>query len=201
MANVDRPFGLRPVRHLNGSPWNGQTRKYLIEDDYNTALFIGDPVVMEGEAGSDDARGIYPTIITATKATTNPTHGVIVSFDSVGATGSVENTPYNPAYTSRYANVVIDPDVIFIIQDDGDSATLDVNAIGANADYTSASGSTSTGLSGWELDASSISVVAADNLLILRVWPEEGNALGDYCVWEVLISCHGFIDQTGRKGI
>lgn len=200
MANRDAAFGLRPVRHLNGSPWNGQTRKYLIEDDYNTALFIGDPVVMEGALGADDARGIYPTIIIATAATTNPCHGVIVSFDFVGATGLAENTVYNPAYTSRYANVCVDPDVIFIMQDNA-GATLTVDAIGANADYASGTGSTSTGLSAWELDAGSISQTAADNLLIVGVWPEEGNALGNWCIWEVLISCHGFTDQSGRKGI
>ncbi len=201
MANRDAAFGLRPVRHLNGSPWNGQTKKFLIEDDYTVALFIGDPIVMEGALGSDDATGVYPTIIRATQASTNPTHGVIVSFDLIGATGLKEDTVYNPAYTSRYANVCIDPDVIFIIQDNADTAT-DVDIIGANADYLfGAGGSTSTGLSGLELDVSSVSQTAVDNLLILGVWPEEGNALGNWCIWEVLISHHGFRCQTGITGV
>ena len=205
MANIDAAFGLKPIRHLNGNPWNGATRKYLKEDALNQALFMGDPIVMTGTAASDDPTGIYPAITIATAGTTNPCHGVITSFDPVDAAGVWHDTVYSPAKESRYVNVCIDPDVIFIIQDDA-SATLTGDDIGGNADYASGTGSNSTGLSGWELNATSISTTPADNLLIMRVYPLErelgsGNALGNWCIWEVLISHHGFRCQTGMTGV
>lgn len=200
MANRDAAFGLRPVRHLNGNPWNGQTKKFLIEDEHTEQTFIGDPMKFNGAAGSDDARGIYPTVVNASAGSGNPCCGIVVSFDLIGATGIKEDTVYNPAYTSRYVNLCIDPDVIFIIQDNADSATT-VDIIGGNVDYEYTAGSIVTGLSAWELDVSSVSMVPADNLLILGVWPEEGNAPGNWCIWEVLISCHAFRCQTGITGV
>ena len=201
MANISAAFGLRPVRHLNGNPWNGYTRKYLKEDGLDEAHFICDPIVMTGTAPSDDPTGIYPAIKLATQYSTFVCHGIIMSFDLIGPTGLKSDTVYSPKKESRYVNVCVDPDVIFIIQGDGASATLTVDAIGANVDYVSGSGSTSTGLSGWMMDDSSISQTAVDNLLILGVWPEEGKEMGDYCVWEVLISHHGFRCQTGITGV
>ena len=200
MANVDQAFGLRPVHHLNGAPWNGQTKRMLIEDTYDTALFVGDPVIVTGTTPADDDSGIYPSIQIATAGSGNPIYGVIVSFDIIGGTNLREETPYNPAYTSRYANVVVDPDVTFIVQDDA-GATLTGADIGGNCNLASGSGSTITGWSAWELDASAIGTTAADQLVILSVWPEEGNDLGDNCVWEVLISCHALRCQTGIKGV
>lgn len=200
MANRDAAFGLRPVRHLNGNPWNGQTKKFLIEDEHTEATFIGDPMVLEGEIGSDDTTGIYPTVVNATAGSGNVCHGIVMSFDLIGATGLVEDTVYNPAYTSRYVNLCIDPDVIFIIQDNADSATT-VDIIGGNVDYEYTAGSIATGLSAWELDVDTVSTTPADNLVILGVWPEEGNALGNWCIWEVLISNHGFRCKTGITGV
>jgi hypothetical protein len=46
MANVDRPIGLRPLRHLGG----GEVRMngYTIASGYNVSLGAGDPVIMTG---------------------------------------------------------------------------------------------------------------------------------------------------------
>ena len=48
MANVDTPFGLRPIRHRNGAPYNGAVNPYYLRSDYAVATFIGDPVVKTG---------------------------------------------------------------------------------------------------------------------------------------------------------
>mgnify|MGYP006137790821 CR=1 FL=1 len=45
MANVDRPSGLKPVRHKSGAPYNGAANPYFIPSGYATALYVGDPVV------------------------------------------------------------------------------------------------------------------------------------------------------------
>ena len=57
MANVDRPNGFKPVMHLNGSPYNGQYRKYYSPTDN---LFMGD-LVEQDTAGQAGVEGAYPT--------------------------------------------------------------------------------------------------------------------------------------------
>lgn len=40
------PFGLQPVKYLNGAAWNGQTNPYFIESGYANNIFRGDPVII-----------------------------------------------------------------------------------------------------------------------------------------------------------
>ena len=186
MANVDAPFGLKPVRHLNGNPWNGQTVRMLIEDDDDTSYFVGDPVTITGAAGSDDTSGIIVADI-AVATHSNRIYGVITSIEP-----NPDNLSriYLPTLVGGYINVCCDPDVIYEIQDDG-TVALDGAVIGANAMLCSdTSGSTTTGLSGWELDASTVGADATYQLQVLGISQRPNNALGAYCIWEVLISQH-----------
>ena len=59
MANIDSPFGLKPVKYLGGSPWNGKANVYYIPASDGTAVFVGDAVK---SAGSADATGKFPTV-------------------------------------------------------------------------------------------------------------------------------------------
>ena len=186
MANIDAPHGLTPIRHLNGNPWNGVTQRCLVEDDYGTALFIGDPVIVTGTAGSDDTSGL-PVINIASAGDTNRIYGVIVSFDPNPNNLTLKHIPVT---TGGYANVCIDPDVVFTVQDDG-GAVLDGGSISANAVLASGTGSSVTGLSGWELAAATTPAANASyQLLILQVHQVVGNAFGVNCEWEVLITNH-----------
>jgi len=186
MANKDAPFGLRPVRNLNGSPWNESTQRCLIEDDYNQALFIGDPVIVTGTAGADDTSGL-PVINIASAGDTNSIYGVIVSFDPDPT--NLERK-HHAALTAGYANVCIDPFVVFIVQDDA-GAVLDGDSISDNAVLASGTGSTVTGLSGWELAAATTPASNSSyQLLILQKHHVENNAMGNNCIWEVMISNH-----------
>ena len=197
MANVDAPFGLRPVRHLNGNPWNGSTQRCLVEDDYGVALFIGDPVIVTGTAGADDTSGL-PVINIATEAHSNGVYGVIVSFEPNPDNLTLKHIPLS---TGGYANVCIDPDVIFIIQDNA-GAVLDGGCISGNALLESATaGSTITGLSGWELDAAGVGADITYPLQILQKYMVEGNAMGNNCIWEVIISNHTLRNAAATGGI
>jgi len=188
MANVNAPFGMKPIRHLNGNPWNGQTEKCLVEDAYGTAMYVGDPVVFTGTAGSDDTTGHYKAVNHATEGDTYPIYGVVTSIEPILSDLSKN---YIPALTGGYVNVCVDPDVIYIIQDDG-LAVLDGDNIGANAVLEgSTAGSSVTGLSGWMLDADEgVAANASEQLIIMGVHNVEGNAFGAYCIWEVIISHH-----------
>jgi hypothetical protein len=167
MANVDRPFGLRPVRYRSGAPYNGATTPCYINASYNSGgLFIGDPVVRVA-GGSNAAAvvapgagkfaiGTLPEVEKAAAGDANRVSGVIVSFSPLPTD---LNKNYNPTSTQRVANVCMDPDVVFEIQADG---AIPAASIGLNAVFIyTHSGSTTTGLSGVELDTTS-DVPAAD---------------------------------------
>lgn len=188
MANTDAAFGLRPIRNKNGSPWNGACTKMLVEDSYGTALFIGDPIIITGAAGSDDSTGHYNVANVATAGDGNRIAGVIIGIEP---NRSDLSKTYIPASTGGYIYVVDDPNVVFAVQDDA-QATLTSASVGANAVLAAGGGgSTVTGLSSWELDASDTPAADASNqLLIVGVHNVENNAVGDNVIWEVLISNH-----------
>ena len=188
MGNVSAPFGLRPVRHLNGMSWNGQTERCFVHADYATALFVGDPVLIDATTAVRDTTGKHLTVEIATAGNGNFISGVITSFEPrPGALGQ----NYKPASTEAYANVVIDPDVIFHIQDNG-LATPDKNMLGANAVLDDGAGSTASGLSGWMLDVSTDAPAAdaSNQLIILKLANFPDNTLAAYAIWEVIITLH-----------
>lgn len=181
MANIDSPFGLKPVRHRNGAPYNGAANPYFIPSSYATALFVGDPVIKTGTSNTAAVTvpgagkfgiGTMPEINKATAGDTNRVTGVIVGFTALPAD---LNKPYNPASTERVAWVVDDPDVVFEIQADG---AVPAASIGLNAVFIyTHSGSTTTGLSGVELDTTSDAPAAdaSNQMLILRAVNREDN--------------------------
>ena len=204
MANIDAPFGLRPTRHRSGAPYNGATNAYYVANDV-AALYIGDPVVKTGEsntagvaaagAGSFPA-GTLPEVTKATAGDGNAITGVIVGF---AADPANLDKAYNPANNERVAFVCDDPDVIFEIQADGAIAAAQVG-LNAVLIYTNG-GSTSTGLSGAELDTSS-DVPAADasnQLTIQRIVNREDVETGANARVEVKINNH--TEAHGAIGI
>lgn len=194
MANVDRPSGLRPVRHLNGMPWNGKARMYYIAVGNSDVICIGDAVKAEGGA---DASGKYATVARA--AATGNLRGVVVGFcDQPYVAVDTTNLyrAYRPTLTAMYCLVVDDPDVIFEVQEDNDSATLAAADVGRNIDLTFTAGNTSSGISGMELDSDNTNTTTLQ-CRILGLVDREDNELGDYAKWEVLINEHDFKSVTG----
>lgn len=195
MANVDTPFGLKPVKHLDGSPWNGKYNIYSISANDATATFVGDLVTMDGTA---DATGLYPGV-KQTTADDDTIVGVAIGFgttpDLIANPDSLA-TRYRPASVLRYVAVVDDPTVIFEIQEDSAGGAIAITAVGNNADVVVGSGSTTTGTSAMELDSSDVGTTAGD-LRIMRVVNRPDNALGTNCKWEVMINTHIYKTTTG----
>ena len=199
MANPDAPFGLKPVRHLNGSAYNGATARCYVDKDYATALFIGDPVTLDTTLANKTGIHKHMAVIKATAGDGEGILGVIVSFDPI-RTDLSKN--YLPASTGGYVNVCIDPDVIYQIRDDG-AATPTEAMTGQNANLIfTHSGSTTTGLSGVELDMNSDGPAAdeSNQLFILQAADVENNDLGTHAVWEVLINTH-VLRNAGSGGL
>jgi len=195
MANTDRPSGLKPVGHLNGGPWNGKARMYYIDVTNTPAIFKGDAVV---SAGSSDASGKYASINQA--AVSENIRGVVVGFSDqpyIAVDTSDTNRAYCPATTEMYALVVDDPDVIFEVQEDNDGGDIDADMIGLCTNIVATAGSTSSGISGMELDSDGTAADAYGQLKILGVSNKEDNALGTNCKFDVLIIEHELRSSTG----
>lgn len=181
MANVDKAFGLRPLGNLSASGSQKQFG-YEIADNQAGAIFQGDLVT------------VYD--------------GYLVQFDPSAHTAAVgvfngcnyiDPTTGKPTFSNYYpgsvnitqgkivADVMDDPNQLFIIQNDGTSAAANY---GKNADVVVGTGSTTTGVSAMELDTSSIANTAALNLKIVGLWDVPGNAVGANAVVVVKINEH-----------
>jgi hypothetical protein len=143
MANTDAAFGMRLVGRIGGPATNGQNT-YRIAANYGTAIFKGDMVAQVTGGGVEvHADGGTVPIVGVFNGCryTDPT------------TGKETFSNYYPASTNASdieAFVIDDPMAIFEIQAD---AAFPVADLFGNFDivYTS-SGSTTTGISGAELD-------------------------------------------------
>jgi len=195
MANNTGAYGLCPIRHLDGSPWNGNTIPCYVSASYAVALFIGDPVLMSPTLAEMDSTGTKLTINKSAGTDGTVMLGVITSFEPIDRDSNV----YNPASTERIANVCMDPTVVYKIRDDG-GAVPDATFPGSNAVLIqTAAGSTTTGLSGFHLDAGTTTAPSADQsntLYILNMLDVPGNTLGINAEWEVLLNTNE--NATGR---
>mgnify|MGYP001578012829 CR=1 FL=1 len=198
MPNTDAAFGLRPVQHLDGSPWNGKVNMYYIPSTYGTALFVGDPVISGGTSGAAgvvvngiDVEGMATVSAPVAGSTLR---GVIVGFLPLQ---TALETLHNPVSTARIALVCDAPDVVFEVQEDSDTSTIAAADVGENVDMiTYAAGRTLTGRSLMEID-SSTHISTAAQFRILGLAKKPGNILGSFAKWLVVINEHEFKTAGG----
>ncbi len=188
MANINKPFGLRPVRHFSGAPWNGATELYSIPAGDGTAVFVGD-IVKPGS--SSDAAGI-PDCIQAAAGDTlllGVVVGIVPDYSNLGLLNRAVST-------LRYVQVCTDPTTVYQVQA---NSTVLVTDVGLNGDIDVAAGNTVTGLSGMTLDTDGTPALGTGTaqLRILGVSQIPGNDLGLYTVCDVLINEHAMKSTTG----
>ena len=197
MANNDTPFGLRPIRHRNGAPYNGACNPYYKAVGLAEAFYVGDAVIKAGSSNTAYANrpgmggfnvGCLPTVQLATVGDGNRITGVVVG---VGANPDNLNRIYSPSATEDIIWVCDDPDVIFEIQADG---AIPAASIGLNAVLIATnSGDTDTGISGLELDTTSDAPAAdaSNQLVIMRaVNREDNDTTLTHAKVEVMINQH-----------
>lgn len=197
MANVDKPNGFIPVKHMNGNPWNGMFNIYYVPSTDSTAIFRGDAVKL---AGSSDTSGMYPTVAQAAAADTTIV-GVAIGFGNtpqIAADVTDLSRNYRPASTGMYVAVVDDPSVVYEVQENGESDPFVAADVGLNCDIIVGSGNTTTGASGMEIDSDNVAEGSATaQLRLLRIVPREDNALGAHCRWLVRFNEHVHASTTG----
>ena len=203
MANRDTPNGFKPVRYLNGSPYNGAHNLYHKLATTAEALFIGDIVQLSGTAGlvgvqvnGVDVEGM-PGILDG--AVSSDVLGVVVGFytdpDALG-------TKYSPASTAAIVMVADDPYLIFEIHEDSVGTSFAAVDVGRHVDTIAMlDGNTDTGISSLELDSSVASVTTTAMVQLLRLVPRAGNAIGTNARWEVRFIEHTFLSDTPSIGV
>ena len=173
MATTAAPYGLRPVKRVDGMPYAGAFSTFLINPSgVNTNIFYGSVVYINANGyiaivtgtGADATTNDWPTGSTSVTGAI----GVFVGCSFVNTQGQVIFSQYYPSGTTGVvqAFVVDDPMVLFQAQLDG---TATQAAVGANTFFAAAqstsTGNTTTGNSTSALDATVVTVPAAFRIL------------------------------------
>ena len=190
MANVNKPFGLRPIGNLSATGAQKQYG-YQIADNQAGAIFQGDLVVVyDGYIIKYDASThTAPTGVFNGCQYYDPTRAGKPTWKNFYP-GSIDITQGIIA-----CEVLDDPNQLFLVQADG--AITQAN-IGKNADPTaSTTGSTTTGVSAGSLSSASIAKTAALTFKIIGVSEQPDNEIGTYTVVVVKLNQH----QYGSVGV
>lgn len=196
MANSNAPRGLVPVRLRNGSPWDGPLRTYYVPSTDANAIFIGDPVII---AGSADTIGT-PTATIATAGATNRVTGACVGLRP-GGNSTLIPPRYRAASTAEYILVADDPNLLFEVQEDSVGGALAATNTGQNVDLVAGSGSTYTGISGWQLDSSTAGTGATLQMRLIGLQIRADNDFGANAKWLCAINLPTETGAAGSTGV
>lgn len=146
MANVSRVNGAQPVKHMNGSPYNGMANLYEVVVGDSIPVYVGDFVVLSTGASTSGLQTVKSLSAHATDAN-DVTSGLIVGavvgivnakldpLDGKMTTGSIAlDTPTatsRAVSTKQYVMVADQIDLIYEMQSTASYALADV---GLNAD-------------------------------------------------------------------
>jgi hypothetical protein len=184
MANPDAAFGLRPVKMIDGSPYNGQSITCHVPATDATLLGIGDPVKFAGSSGSVDGVNNFPTVTRA--AAGDAIMGVMVGNHVT----KHDDTIHRAASEARDIRVCPARGVVFHCQEDSVGSNLAATDVGNTCDLVIANADTTLGVSRVELDSSNIGTGGGIQVLRLPDVVRNGdkNAVGTNAVWEVRIN-------------
>ena len=190
MANINKPFGLRPSGNLSATGAQKQYG-YEIADNQAGGIFQGDLVVLyDGYIIKYDASThAAPTGVFNGCQYNDPTRANKPTWKNYYP-GSI-----NVEIGAIYCEVLDDPSQLFLVQADG--AVTQAN-IGKNADPTaSTTGSTVNGISNGTLSSASIAKTAALTFKIVGLYNVPENELGTNAVVVVKLNQH----QYGSVGV
>lgn len=185
MANTDRPRGASPIRHLNGA-YCGQFHEYAVDASNTPACFVGDFIAMEADGN------VGPAVAGTTKIILGVMVGRLPNYGDL-------TLNYLPVSTAGSIWVCDDPDVIFECQEVSSGTALAATDVGMNTPIVIGAGSTTTGISGHEINNAG-EVATIEQIRLLRLVPRADNAYGVSADWEIRINEHFFHD-VGNVGI
>ena len=194
MANIDSAFGLIPIAKVGQNPNNGGLTSYDVGASQTTAIFTGDPVKYKNDGTVE--------VATATDALLGVARG---AFYTDPTTSKPTWSPYIPATTATTdAKVFVcdDPMQTFIAQQDSVVSNIVAANLNENANLIFNAGSTTTGVSGVEIDSSSVADTATHQVRLIDFWDVPDNdATLDNSVLVIKINNHKLMAHTGTQGV
>lgn len=203
MANTSKINGFTPVKHTNGSPYNGQTNLYYIASAADE-MFVGDVVKL---AGSADANGIATVDLAA--ASDVPV-GIVVGvmhskFEPAGkmtsgstALDSSAVLPKIAAAGAAYVLVADSPDLVCEVEaGNGTPAAVD---IGLNASHANGTRNATTSVNPAYIDMGTEAVTPTLNFRLLGFAQKVNNEIGASAKMLVGFNVHQF-GSVGTTGL
>lgn len=168
--------GFRPVKHLNGSPYNGQVNRYMVAAADAVVLNVGDLVIAGTGAAIVDpiTGGVFPVVSRAQTATTDALAaavlvGAVVGFEPDYSNLNLQNVRL--ASTYRVALVADSPDIIFAAPQDGGGGVIAAASVGLNVGIIATGVPVTTGAaaSTMTVDSSSVNTTTTLPLRIMGI--------------------------------
>jgi len=200
MPSAAAPYGLKPVKRVDGLPYSGAVTHYLIDPaGVANNIFNGSIVQLTAAGYIELADGTGKDITTSNFGGSSiGAAGVFVGCEYVNSQGQVIHSQYYPSATTGVvkAYVVDDPNVLFQAQLDAVSGQDDIGTVTgfAAAQHATTSGSTTTGNSTMALDATVQTSVGG--LLICGFVSPVGDTYPDVLV-KFTTGCHRLTMNTG----
>ena len=199
MSTTASPYGLVPVKRADGMPYAGAQDAFKIIPA-GIAQNMGYGSIVFLNAG-------YVELSTDTGSANNGNNfggaqdvgaiGVFVGCEYINAQGQLIFSQYYPSGTDNAtAYVITDPSVTFQVQADGAiaQAALGHNAPLTGAQHATTSGSTTTGKSNIQLDATT--ATATKSFKVIGFVTKSGSAIGD-AYTDVLVKINAPYHQYG----
>lgn len=191
--------GFRPVKHLNGSPYNGQVNRYIAPTTEVGAINVGDLVILS----ANDSGDVYPAVTRATGTTAVVPVGVVVGFQPDYSNLNLGN--YGAGATRRVCLVADSPDIIFAAPQDAVGGVVATASIGLNIALVPGSASTASPYaSTMLLDSSDVAVTNTYPFRIMGVTDAPDNSVTSTArpaELLVKINTHRLGDGPGVAGI
>lgn len=189
MSNVNAPFGLRPLRMLNGCT-TFALGEYNLASGLSSSLLRGDPIKLTGTGKNIDLAAAGDTAV-----------GVFAGVKYIDANCLIVFSNYWPGGTATFnaddATVFVwdSPDIVFEIQAD----TLAKANVGALCDWVAGTGSTITQTSGAYAEGSA-TATSGKGLRIIGLKNAIDNEYGAYAKLEVMFAEHTLRGVTSGAG-
>jgi hypothetical protein len=161
--------GFRPVKHMNGSAYNGQVNRYMISASNSAVTNVGDLVVLSTDAALVDGdQGVYPAVSRAASGTAAAVVGVVVGFEP--DYNNLNTGNFRAASTRRVALVADSPDLIFAAPQDAVGGVVAAASVGLNVAVNLVTAvAVAPWNSGMSVDSSTVATTATLPLKIVGV--------------------------------
>ena len=169
MANIDAPFGLRPVGEIGSDIQNGGTSKYLIVNGESDVIMKGDLVKLEAtgyitlssDSDAVQAIGVFNGCFYNAPTTQKPTWSNYYPGSITVTIGTIDAYVYD------------DPNKLYEIQGDG---VIAQSSVGRNSNIVYAVGNTVNGQSKTEMNSTTENAGVTGQLRIIRICEDPDNS-------------------------